>query len=100
MPMTASRQREPLGKYALSSSTHEALPGRVINRREESEEDFRELYNAIRSELNPESPLEEEAVFDIVRLHWLKRRAIQAAKARQGIVRMTSKRRLSGQKLS
>jgi len=46
----------------------------------ESEENFSELYRAFRSELNPESPLEEEAVLDIARLHWLKRRAVQAAK--------------------
>jgi len=38
----------------------------------ESEENFSELYNAFRGELNPESPLEEEAVLDVARLHWLK----------------------------
>ena len=46
----------------------------------ESEEDFTNLYAAIRSDLNPEGALEEEAVLDIVRLHWLKRRAIKVAK--------------------
>ena len=46
----------------------------------ESEEDFTNLYAAIRSDLNPEGALEEEAVLDIVRLHWLKRRAIKKAK--------------------
>jgi hypothetical protein len=46
----------------------------------ESEEDFSNLYAAIRSDLNPEGALEEEAVLDIVRLHWLKRRAIKVAK--------------------
>jgi hypothetical protein len=47
---------------------------------DESEEHFDELYQALRRDLNPESPLEEEAVLDIVRFHWLKRRAIKAAK--------------------
>jgi hypothetical protein len=46
----------------------------------ESEEDFSNLHAAIRSDLNPEGALEEEAVLDIVRLHWLKRRAIKVAK--------------------
>ena len=46
----------------------------------ESVEDFTNLYAAIRSDLNPEGALEEEAVLDIVRLHWLKRRAIKVAK--------------------
>ena len=47
---------------------------------DESEEHFDELYQKLRSDLNPASPLEEETVLDIVRLHWLKRRAIKAAK--------------------
>ena len=47
---------------------------------DESEEGLTQLYQTLRSDLNPESPLEEETVLDIVRLHWLKRRAIKAAK--------------------
>jgi hypothetical protein len=47
---------------------------------DESEEHFDELYQKLRSDLNPESPLEEEAVLDVVRFYWLKRRAIKAAK--------------------
>ena len=46
----------------------------------ESEEDFTELYKAFHGELNPGSPLEEEVVLDITRLHWLKRRAMHAAR--------------------
>ena len=44
----------------------------------EKEEDFTELFESLRADLNPEGALEEEMVFDIARLHWLKRRAIRA----------------------
>jgi len=46
----------------------------------EREEDFIALLNEFQSELNPGTALEEEAVLDLARLHWLKRRAIKAAK--------------------
>jgi hypothetical protein len=63
-------------KNALTHGVYSSeilLPG-------ESEEDFVELYDGLRSELNPGSRLEDEAVLDLTRLHWLKRRAMQAAK--------------------
>jgi hypothetical protein len=66
---TASKNALIHGVYASDI----LLPG-------ESEEHFDELHQALRRDLNPESPLEEEAVLDIVRFHWLKRRAIKAAK--------------------
>jgi len=67
---------KPKTKNALTHGVYSSeivLPG-------ESEEDFIELYKAFQSEVNPGSPLEHEAVLDLARLHWLKRRAIQAAK--------------------
>jgi hypothetical protein len=73
---TGGPKKSPTSKNALIHGVYARdilLPG-------ENEEHFLGLFDAIRSELNPESPLEEEAVLDIVRSHWLKRRAIQAAK--------------------
>jgi hypothetical protein len=69
-------KKSTISKNALVHGVYASdvlLPG-------ESEEDFTNLYAAIRSDLNPEGALEEEAVLDIVRLHWLKRRAIKVAK--------------------
>jgi hypothetical protein len=85
---TGGPTKSPASKNALIHGVYARdilLPG-------ENEEHFYDLFNAIRSELNPESPLEEEAVLDIVRSHWLKRRAIQAAKGQlpQGRVAMTN----------
>jgi hypothetical protein len=73
---TPDQEKSTASKNALIHGVYAReiiLPG-------ESEERFTELYSALRSDLNPESPLEEEAVLDIVRFHWLKRRAIKAAK--------------------
>jgi len=73
---TPDQEKSAASKNALIHGVYASeilLPG-------ESEEHFDELYQALRRDLNPESPLEEEAVLDIVRSHWLKRRAIKAAK--------------------
>jgi hypothetical protein len=40
----------------------------------ENEQDFVDLHDAIRQELNPVGSLEDIAVLDIARLHWVKRR--------------------------
>jgi hypothetical protein len=45
----------------------------------ENPEDFTALLKSFRAELLPEGPLQEEVVFDITRLHWIKRRAMRAA---------------------
>src|SRR5215211_2068068 len=71
---------KPKTKNALTHGVYSSeivLPG-------ESEEDFIELFNAFRGELNPGTALEEEAVLDLTRLHWLKRRVIKAAKRQFG----------------
>jgi hypothetical protein len=85
---TGGLKKSPASKNALIHGVYARdilLPG-------ENEEHFLGLFNAIRSELNPESPLEEEAVLDIVRSHWLKRRAIKAAKGQSpdGTLMITS----------
>ena len=72
----SEQAKSTMSKNALVHGVYASdilLPG-------ESVEDFTNLYAAIRSDLNPEGALEEEAVLDIVRLHWLKRRAIKVAK--------------------
>ena len=72
----SEQAKSTMSKNALVHGVYASdvlLPG-------ESVEDFTNLYAAIRSDLNPEGTLEEEAVLDIVRLHWLKRRAIKVAK--------------------
>jgi hypothetical protein len=45
----------------------------------ETAEDFTALLESFRADLLPEGPLQEEVVFDIARLHWIKRRAMRAA---------------------
>ena len=40
----------------------------------ENEQDFVDLHKSIRQELNPVGSLEDIAVLDIARLHWVKRR--------------------------
>ena len=40
----------------------------------EIEQDFVDLHESIRQELNPVGSLEDIAVLDIARLHWVKRR--------------------------
>ena len=40
----------------------------------ENEQDFVDLHESIRQELNPVGSLEDIAVLDIARLHWVKRR--------------------------
>jgi hypothetical protein len=89
---TPDQEKSAASKNALIHGVYASeilLPG-------ESEEHFDELYQALRRDLNPESPLEEEAVLDIVRFHWLKRRAIKAAKGkyREGTLMMDACERL------
>lgn len=40
----------------------------------ENEQDFVDLHESVRQELNPVGSLEDIAVLDIARLHWVKRR--------------------------
>ncbi len=45
----------------------------------ESEDEFSKLHGSIQAELNPAGPLEDQVIFDITRLHWLKRRVVRAS---------------------
>ena len=45
----------------------------------ESEAAFAELLNEFQAEYRPQGPTEEELVFDLVRLRWIKRRIVRSA---------------------
>jgi hypothetical protein len=44
----------------------------------ESEEDFERLYKDFKKEWAPEGPSQEQAVFSLARLHWLKHRLVRS----------------------